>query len=135
MVVMGMGMHVCCSLVVVVLRGLFLYLIEMPVASLIKDKAGVYILVIGVILGPWPKSQLKNKNKNIQGGGNFGPGKSVFFGPLCQKRVFFGPQRDKKRIFGPQRAKMTPSMSMSPKYDTPLGPWSPKMTPLYVLVT
>ena len=31
--------------------------------------AGVYILVIGVILGPWPKSQLKNKNKNIQGGG------------------------------------------------------------------
>ena len=40
MVVMGMGMHVCCSLVVVVLRGLFLYLIEMPVASLIKDKLG-----------------------------------------------------------------------------------------------
>ena len=30
---------------------------------------GVYILVIGVILGPWPKSQLKNKTKNIQGGG------------------------------------------------------------------
>ena len=37
---MGMGMHVCCSLVVVVLRGLFLYLIEMPITSLIKDKLG-----------------------------------------------------------------------------------------------
>ena len=33
---MGMGMHVCCSLVLVVLKGPFLYLIEMPVARLVK---------------------------------------------------------------------------------------------------
>ena len=33
---MGIGMHVCCSLVVMVLRGPFLYLIETHVASLVK---------------------------------------------------------------------------------------------------
>ena len=64
---------------------------------------GVDILVKGVILGPKPKSQLKNQNQKKQNGGVIlGPEKGYFLGPFA-----------KKGIFGPQRAKMIPSMSMS----------------------
>ena len=66
--------------------------------------AGVYILVIGVILGPWPKSQLKNKN--IQGGGVIlGPGKVYFLGPFAKKGYFLGPKETRSVFLGPKEPK------------------------------
>ena len=64
--------------------------------------AGVYILVIGVFLGPWPKSKLKNQNqKHTRGGVILGPGKGIFWAPLPKKGIFWAPKSQKGYFLGP----------------------------------
>ena len=63
--------------------------------------AGVYILVKGVILGPWPKSQLK-KQKHTRGGVILGPGKCIFWAPLPKKGIFWAPKRQKAYFWAPK---------------------------------